>query len=91
VPTDFVDDDAGYLAWLRKHPAGFVVNCYRKPTPDYLKLHLASCWKITTLTARGTTWTKDYRKVCADAVAELEHWAAWNVGGEVSCCGICRP
>ena len=25
----FKDDDDGYLAWLSKHPDGFVVNMYR--------------------------------------------------------------
>jgi hypothetical protein len=54
-------------------------------------LHRADCRTITTLTGKGTTWTKDYRKVCADTMADLEHWAAWNVGGKVSRCGICRP
>jgi hypothetical protein len=28
---DFVDDDPGYLAWLAAHPAGFVLNTYRRP------------------------------------------------------------
>jgi hypothetical protein len=29
------------------------------------------------------------QKAWADSVGELEHWAAWNAGGEVSRCGIC--
>ena len=39
VIVSFQDDDAGYRAWLRAWPNGFVLNCNRNPTPDYLALH----------------------------------------------------
>jgi hypothetical protein len=29
VLADFIDDDAGYSAWLRQHPGDYVVNCER--------------------------------------------------------------
>jgi hypothetical protein len=38
----FVDDDAGYLDWLRQHPDRFVINTYIKPSGAYLKLHRAA-------------------------------------------------
>ena len=90
VPTEFIDDDAGYLAWLRQHPSGFVVNCERSPRPAYLVLHRAS-YTINGTPARGRVWTRDYKKVCADGAGELEHWAGWTAGGRVSRCGICQP
>jgi Family of unknown function (DUF6308) len=39
----FWRDDAGYLAWLRSHPEGYVVNCDRVPKPNYVKLHRTRC------------------------------------------------
>jgi hypothetical protein len=43
----FVDDDAGYLAWLAGHPADFVINTGRSPSAAYLMLHRASCRTIS--------------------------------------------
>jgi hypothetical protein len=25
--VEFIDDDAGYVAWISHHPRGFVLNC----------------------------------------------------------------
>ena len=58
----FVDDDAGYLAWLAGHPDGLVLNTYRTPSSSYLRLHQAGCRTITGTPARGTRWTADYAK-----------------------------
>jgi len=76
MTTEFIDRDDLYLAWLAKHPKGFVLNCYRKPTPSYLVLHRAACGSINGTPSRGQSWTRDYRKVCADTVPELEKWAS---------------
>jgi hypothetical protein len=59
--THFVDDEDGYLAWLAGHPTGFVVNCYRNPTPSYVILHRADC---SSFSRTGVRWTHIYRKVC---------------------------
>jgi hypothetical protein len=62
----FVDDDAGYLAWLAGHPADFVINTGRSPSAAYLMLHRASCRTISGTPARGSTFTGDYTKICGD-------------------------
>lgn len=81
----FVDDDDGYLEWLRDHPGGFVVNCERRPTRKYLQLHRAECTQVTVLQRGAHTWTRgDYRKVCAEGIRELDDWAKRDVGGELS-------
>lgn len=55
----FTDDDQGYLDWLERHPAGFVVNTFRIPNPSYVILHVtdrccrATCGTITGTPARG--------------------------------------
>lgn len=36
VIVRFDHDDAGYLAWTREWPRGYVVNSYRHPSPDYV-------------------------------------------------------
>ncbi len=55
----FKDDDRGFLRWIAEHPDGFVVNTYRNPSPQYLRLHRASCRSISGKPANGTSWTKD--------------------------------
>jgi hypothetical protein len=83
-----VDDDPGYLAWLRDNPDGYVINAARRPQPSYLVLHCAMCRTISGDPARGGHWTLDYIKVCGDR-GRLEQWALVEVGGPVHPCGIC--
>jgi hypothetical protein len=85
----FVDDDAGYLAWVAANPTGFVVNTTRSPHRDYLMLHRASCRHISG--DQGKRWTDQYVKVCGPSTALLEEWAAEEVGGEALPCGWCQP
>ncbi len=86
--TPFVDDDQGYLDWLAAHPDGFVVNCYRNPTPTYLYLHRATCPHIQEWPGRRAT--RDYRKVCSDTEQALLDWAA-TVGAPPTRCRTCQP
>jgi hypothetical protein len=43
----FVHDDPGYLRWLARHPTGYVINTYARPSASYLKLHRATCASIS--------------------------------------------
>ena len=83
----FVDDDAGYLGWLAEHPGGFVLNTTRTPSAAYLMLHRATCWTITRLQPRATTFTGVYSKLCGSR-AELESEAR-RLGGSAKFCGLC--
>jgi hypothetical protein len=56
-------------------PAGYVLNCDRSPSDDYVILHRADCHTIDGRPARGKSWTEHYQKVCADSIAESEDWA----------------
>jgi hypothetical protein len=42
----FEDNDEDYLFWTSNNSSGYVVNCHRRPTPDYLILHRADCYTI---------------------------------------------
>jgi predicted Zn finger-like uncharacterized protein len=87
----FIDDDEGYMRWVRRH-VGYVVNCERRPSPGYLVLHTTDCFHVTTETARmgRAPWTSgDYIKVCSRDRAELNRWANEEVGGELSYCPHC--
>jgi hypothetical protein len=68
----FVDDDGSYLEWPSAHPEGFVLNCERRPNPNYLILHRANCSHITVPGPEATRWTADYIKICALSKADLE-------------------
>jgi hypothetical protein len=60
----FVDDDPGYIQWVRDHPDGFVLNSYRRPTANYLVLHRARCYSINPAWRPGDarSWTVAYRR-----------------------------
>lgn len=86
----FVNDDKAYLRWLTQNPNGLVVNSYLHPSPDYLILHRANCWTISTPTR--TNWTTTgYIKICSLDKRELEGWAEKEVCGQLRRCQICNP
>ena len=71
----FVNDDAGYLAWLEAHPDGFVLNTYAHVTAAYLVLHRAACRTIKRHLPPPSLWTYPYAKTCSDDRVEIERWA----------------
>jgi hypothetical protein len=89
---EFRDDNDGYLGWLAEHADGYVVNILRSHNPAGAKLHRVICRTITGRPPRGNTWTEgDYVKVCADDLAELDHWAIDGLGESILACRICHP
>jgi hypothetical protein len=76
----FQDDDAGYRRWLRAWPSGLVPNSNRRPSPDYLILHRATCRFITELDTRMTTFTGEYIKVCSTDRRAVQQWARTQIG-----------
>ncbi|MFC4353031.1 hypothetical protein ACFOW6_15885 [Fodinicurvata halophila] len=72
----FVDDDAGYLDWLKQHPFGFVVNLRRSFDPDYVVLHCASCVSIQRYpkmkSEPGGFTERGYTKLCGESLGSLE-------------------
>lgn len=83
----FIDNDAAYLGWVADHPSDYVINADRNPSAAYLMLHRAGCHTITGVPARGSTFTREYSKICGNR-GELEAFAA-ELGGSVKLCGIC--
>ena len=95
MPIEFRDDDNGYLDWIAAHPHGFVLNVRTSTDPSYVILHRASCASISSLKrAIGAYTARNYRKICADSVAELAA-AAKDEGRNDEPfsrrCGMCRP
>lgn len=87
----FVNDDAGYLAWLADHPGGFVLNTFPHVSSSYLVLHRAACRTINRSLTGGRTWTDQYGKACSEDRLELAAWALRETGKTVSACGSCLP
>jgi hypothetical protein len=85
----FVNDDAGYGAWLAAHPRGYVLNTFPHVTSTYLVLHRAACRTINRPLAAGRSWTIQYGKTCADDRPEIEAWSLRETGMSVKPCGIC--
>jgi hypothetical protein len=88
---EFRDDDAGYLAWLAAHPDGYVINILRSHSTNTARAHHAGCPTISGQNPAGGGWTGPYVKVCADQLAELDHWACDQVGKPIQPCGTCHP
>jgi hypothetical protein len=85
--TAFIDDDAGYRAWLAANSGGFVLNTTRSPRADYLMLHRAGCRHISGDDTRS--WTKNYAKVCGPSQALLDEWATSTVSCAADRCPFC--
>lgn len=88
-PVMFVDDDEAYLKWVRTWPGGYVLNCERKPNPNYLMLHRADCDTITEPGSLKTTWTTSYIKVCSTDREELRAWAKERTDSVPTVCRAC--
>lgn len=87
---EFVDDDAGYLAWIGAHPEGFVLNVRRSPDPSYVVLHRANCGVIaSTKRSAGAYTAGGYRKVCG-RYTELQAAAVGKGRVDGSFSAICR-
>ena len=87
----FLNDDAGYVAWLAAHDDGYVLNTYAHLAAGYLVVHRARCRMINRELAAGKVWTGQYAKACADSVDELLAWARERTPGTPHGCGSCRP
>jgi hypothetical protein len=83
----FIDNDTGYREWLLLHPNGFVINAPRTGNSAYLVLHRALCRTIQPRV--GKHWTKEYIKVCANHLHDLEVWATDEAGGAAHLCPTC--
>jgi hypothetical protein len=90
METVFRDADVDYLAWVEGHPDGFVLNTYRSPRANYLRLHRARCRMITGRPPNGRRWTATYIKVCGTR-DEVVNWAMRRTGGGVWDCPVCVP
>ncbi len=87
----FKDNDEDYLNWIKKNSNGYVVNCNRNPSPNYLILHRADCKQIKKLQNKAKFWTKDYIKICSLDLKDLQTWAHDKISGRLSCCPSCKP
>lgn len=88
----FIDDNAGYIDWVKKSESGYVVNCNRKPNSEYLILHRADCNTILQATRWHGNWTNTgFIKVCSLDKTKLSKWAKATIGGELQGCQVCNP
>lgn len=89
----FVDDDAGYMRWLKKNPGGFVVNTHHSLDASYSCLHRATCSTISTYTSKarpkGCFTERQYAKVCSNDSEDLREWTRKNGGPGGSFSNVC--
>jgi hypothetical protein len=87
----FIDDDAGYLAWLAANPAGYVLKCERSPRLGGARLHRASFPTIQGRPRNGGPWTTSWQKRAAGTVAEFDAWAVAELGAPAARFPRCGP
>lgn len=87
----FMDDDPGYLDWVRQNGGGFVVNYMGGPKPLGPVLHRAECRTISGTPPNGSRWTGTWLKACSQDLWELKGWLDGQGAGEVKLCGVCDP
>ena len=86
----YVDDDDGYRDWLKRNPRGYVINIQRSLNPSDARLHDANCRDLIAQLRRDVQLAVSYVKVCGEDRAEVDQWAADNVGEPVQLCGHCH-
>lgn len=86
--TRFVDDDDGYLAWRRDHPAGWVLNCGRQPKATYLKLHRADCAHLGPRPG-WSNLTTALAKVCGTTPGPFDEWLTATLDTQPDRCPAC--
>lgn len=76
----FDNNDNEYLAWMRKHPEGYVVNTRRNMNSGYFLLHKSNCNHITTTSGQkqGAYTQRTYIKLCSENLFELTEWFSAN-------------
>jgi hypothetical protein len=89
-PTIFDNDDEGYTTWVRTWRGGYVLNCHRVPSRNYLMLHRADCETITEAGPQATTWTvNQYIKVCSTDPQRLRQWVREEADADPVPCQLC--
>ena len=84
----YARDDTGYMDWISRHPDGFVINTYAKPSRAYLKLYKATCTSISRLQPGARSFTEgEYSKLCGTRAELEEH--AHRLGGVAQPCPLC--
>lgn len=95
----YIDDDDGYRGWLNRNPRGYVINIQRSLNPSDARLHDAACRDLINQLGLDVKLTEQYVKACGETQyvkacgetqAELDHWAADNVGEPIQPCDHCH-
>lgn len=90
---EFVNDDAGYLEWLKNNPAGFVINTTMTKTPGLMILHRGCCPHISGYASshgKNAFTSKQYIKICSDNVDDIIEWVKDNGRPDGSCSKGCK-
>ncbi len=87
--TEFINDEAGYLAWVQNNPEGFVLNIdHEGYFPQYPMVHKAT-HKLISSPARTNYTTGKYYKVCSSDLKVLEEWSQTHRQKKVTLCATC--
>ena len=90
---EFIDDDDGFITWLKAHMNGYVLNTSRQPNTRELVLHRATCAHLPLHSTRGKAWTNQYIKICAPDISTLQQWADRHFlrHTPLTRCAACKP
>ena len=88
----FEDADRSYLAWLKQHPSGYVLNVLRTHASSGAMLHRSECFTIRNEAFRRAGWTTGfYVKVCSPSREALRNWSLRFIDTLPPDCLKCKP
>jgi hypothetical protein len=86
----FLDEERAYSYWVAHHRAGYVLDCFRKPTKSQLTLHRATCAETKVSASKRTHWTTGrHLKACSLDLDELKAWVGEQTQAEPKLCPAC--
>ena len=96
APQVFDSGDEPFLAWMRNHPDGFVLNTTPSEDTSYLVFHKSQCRHIagdTSAQLPGAFTEREYIKVCSHDAADLVAWAQRKRKQALAykSCETCKP
>ena len=87
----FLNDDAGYLAWLAAHDEGFVLNTYAHIAAGYLVVHQGEVPHDQPRARRRQALDGAIREGVRRLGRRGPRWARERTTGTPHGCGSCRP
>ena len=89
----FINEDRGYLNWVKQHRNGYVLEARRASHVSHCVIHRAVCAQVKQSAAhKHVHWTTGTKfKACGLDREELIAWSSQETGLPARNCDVCQP